>query len=419
MEPELVQRQSLALVLKALEAFRVVIVNGPRQSGKSTLLELLQTQVGGSRLTLDDRDVLRAARTDPAGFVLDAQHPLMIDEVQRGGDPLILAIKADVDRHGHQPGRYVLAGSSRFLTVPTLTESLAGRARIIELWPLSQAEREEVKPGFIDALFEATDTLRAVPVRVESRARVLDRIAVGGFPAATTITDPRSRTDWFSDYLSTLLQRDLAQLRAPRRVVDLPRLLRLIGQRTANELVVAPLASDLGLTADTVKDYLGLFEAIYLHHTIPAWTPGGTGRVVHRPKLHIIDSGIACHLHGVGPEELARPGNTAIGSIFESFIAGEVQRQIPLSELRPTLHHYRDNSQREIDLILETRDGRIAAIEVKAAVGVGDDDFRHLRWLRDQLGGRFINGVVCHLGDKMLPAGDRLTSIPASALWSQ
>ena len=412
------QRQSLALLLKALESFRVVIVNGPRQSGKSTLLELLQTQVGGSRLTLDDRDTLRAARTDPAGFVLDAQYPLMIDEVQRGGDPLILAIKADVDRHGHEPGRYVLAGSSRFLTVPTLTESLAGRARIIELWPLSQAEREGVTSRFIDGLFESTETVRDLPIRVESRASVLGRVTVGGFPAATMISDPRSRVDWFADYLSTLLQRDLAQLRSPRRVVDLPRLLRLIGQRTAGELVIAPLASDLGLTADTVKDYLGLFESIYLLFTVPAWTPGGTGRVVHRPKLHLVDSGIACHLLGVDREELSRPGNSAVGSVFESFIAGEVQRQIPLSEPRPALHHYRDNSQREIDLILETRDGRIAAIEVKAAVGADDSDFRHLRWLRDQLGDRFVNGVVCHLGDKTLPAGDRLTSMPATALWS-
>jgi uncharacterized protein len=189
---------------------------------------------------------------------------------------------------------------------------------------------------------------------------VLDRVTVGGFPAATMISDPRSRTDWFTDYLSTLLQRD----------------------------------------------------------TVPAWTPGGTGRAVHRPKLHIVDSGIAFHLLGVDREELSRPGNSAVGSGFESFVAGEVQRQIPLSELRPALHHYRDNSQREIDLILETRDGRIAAIEVKAAVGVDDSDFRHLRWLRDQLGDRFVNGVVCHLGDRTLPAGDRLTSMPATALWS-
>ena len=404
--------------MDALEAFRVVVVNGPRQAGKSTLLELIERQRGGTRLTLDDRDVLRAARTDPSGLLGAAGHPVMIDEAQRGGDPLILAIKADVDRHGFDNGRYVLAGSSRFLTIPTLSESLAGRVRIIDLWPLSQSERQGTTPGFVDDLFGPTSVLRETSANSVSRRELLERITVGGFPAVTRIGRARDRTDWFADYLRTLLERDLAELRSPRRVVDLPRLLRLIGQRTATELVIAPISSDLGIAADTVKDYLGLFESIYLHHTIPAWTPGGAGRVVHRPKLHVVDSGVACYLLGVGERELARPGNTPVGHIIESFVVGELQRQIPSSDLRPTIHHYRDKLHREIDVILETRDGRVAAIEVKAAVDVGDDDFRHLRWLRDQLGDRFANGIVLHAGDRSFAAGDRLTSMPISALWS-
>jgi uncharacterized protein len=200
-------------------------------------------------------------------------------------------------------------------------------------------------------------------------------------------------------------------------VVDLPKLLRLIGQRTANELVVAPISSDLGISSETVKEYLSLFESIYLHHLVPAWTPGGTGRVIHRPKLHIVDSGIACHLFGVGVEELRRPGTVVTGAVVESFVAGELQRQIPWSDLRPSMHHFRDKSQREVDLILESRDGRVAAIEIKAANDVDDHDFRHLRWLRDQLGDRFMNGVVLHFGARTLPAGDRLTSMPLAALW--
>ncbi len=417
MHGNVISRHSRELVERAIGSFRVVIINGPRQAGKSTLLELLHEQVGGTRVTLDDLDVLRTARSDPGGLVEESTHPLLIDEVQRGGERLILAIKADVDRHGFDVGRYVLAGSSRFLTIPTLTESLAGRARIIDLWPLSQAEREGVKPTFIDALFGSSGGPQ-VAAPPESRRETLERMVVGGFPALQRIGDRRDREDWFADYIATILQRDLAQLRSPRRSVDLPRLLRLIAHRTAGELVVAPLASSLGLTADTIKDYLGLFESIYFHSTTPAWTPGGTGRVVHRPKLHIIDSGIACHLNGVGVDQLAVPGSAAVGPLLESFVAGEVQRQVPWSDTRPVVHHFRDNAQREIDLILETRDGRVAAIEVKAARDVDDDDFRHLRWLRDRLGERFISGVVVHLGERALPAGDRLASVPITALWS-
>lgn len=335
--------------------FRVVIVNGPRQSGKSTLVEMLHEQLGGSRISLDDRDSLRAARTDPGGLIEEAAFPLMIDEVQRGGDQLILAIKSDVDRHGFESGRFVLAGSSRFLTVPTLTESMAGRARIVELWPLSQVEIESTTPIVVDSLFGSPGDLRSIVASQLSRSETLERIVTGGFPAALRMSTNRDRTDWFGDYVATLLQRDLAQLRTPRRVVDLQRMLRLIGQRTANELVIAPMSSDLGISGETIKEYLGLFESIYLHHLVPAWTPGGTGRVIHRPKLHIVDSGVACHLLGLGVDELRKPVSIATGAVLESFVAGELQRQIPWSDLRPTLHHFRDKNQREVDLILEAR----------------------------------------------------------------
>jgi uncharacterized protein len=414
---QLLPRYSLDLVKRALVNFRVVIINGPRQCGKSTLVELLHREVGGSRFTLDDRDILRAARTDPGGLAEAGPYPMMIDEVQRGGEPLILAIKSDVDRHGFENGRFVLAGSSRFLTVPGITESLAGRARIIDLWPLSQAESSGKVPSFIDDAFSGPATLAHATPTSESRHLVFERMIAGGFPAAMRMQSSRDRLDWFGDYLATLLQRDLGQIRTPRRVVDLPKLLRLIALRTGEEVVGATIASDLGLTADTVKDYLGLFESIYVHHTIPAWTPGGTGRVVHRPKLHVVDSGVACHLRGVGVDELARPGNTTVGHLLESFVVGELQRHVPWSELRPTMHHYRDKAKREIDVVLEARDGRVVGIEVKAANDVDDTDFRHLRYLRDQLGERFVTGIVLHLGERVAPQGDRLISMPITALW--
>jgi uncharacterized protein len=418
MGPPVVERHSLELVERALESFRIVVVNGPRQAGKSTLVELLHGRIGGTRITLDDRDSLRAAKTDPGGLVAEATFPLMIDEVQRGGDPLVLAIKSDVDRHGFANGRFVLAGSSRFLTVPSLSESLAGRARIIDLWPFSQAEIEGVRPRFVDALFSSPSDLRSQPSEPSSRSDIFQRVVTGGFPAAVRIRDPRYRDDWFGDYLATLLQRDLAELRTPRRSVDLRRIVRLLAQRTANELVVAPLSSDLGLAADTVKDYVGLLESIFFHHLIPAWTAGGSGRAIHRPKLHVVDSGLACHVLGLNVDKLAAVGSAAAGAVLESFILGELQRHIPWSAERPTMYHYRDKEKREIDIVLESRDGRVAAIEVKAARDVDDDDFRHLRWFRDTLGDRFVNGVVVHLGERVLPAGDRLTSIPVSTLWT-
>ena len=418
MVDRLIQRRLQDFAIEGLGAFRAVVVNGPRQSGKSTLLGLLHQQIGGTSLTLDDRDLLRSSRTDPTGFVVERSHPLLIDEVQRGGDPLILAIKADIDRHPQDRGRYVLAGSSRFLTVPTITESLAGRVRILDLWPFSQGEIDGTNDDFIDVLFQPTDVLRSLAPPVLTRADVMERVTRGGFPTAVSIENRRLRRDFFVDYVNTLTQRDLVQLRQPRRVVDVPRLFQAMIARTAQELVPANLASDFGLSHDTVRDYLGLFETIYTHHLLPAWSTNFASRASHRPKIHAVDSGLAAAILGVDAQALARPEHPAAGSLFETFVVGELRRQLTWSDALGRIYHYREHDGREIDVIIETADGRVGAIEVKAARDVDEHDFRHLRTMRDQLGERFINGVLIHLGVRPTSFGDRLTALPVSALWT-
>ena len=406
----------LPVATDAADAFRVVIVNGPRQAGKSTLLRDLHTVSGGTIATLDDRDSLRAARTDPAGFVEDQPHPLFVDEVQRGGDRLVLAIKAFVDRRP-EPGTFVLAGSSRFLTVPGLTESLAGRARILDLWPFTQGELHGGADSLVGRLFEPPSTLRGLHPDVVGRSEIFERVAIGGFPAAASLSRAH-RDDWCSDYVRTMIDRDLRQLRVPRRAIDLDRLVRLLAQRTAQELVVSSLGAAIDLGKDAMADYLALLETIYLIHRIPAWTPGGSGRVRRRPKIHFVDSGLAASVLNVSVDELVMPVSSMAGALLESFAVNEFVRQLSWDRQRARLYHYRDAAQREIDLILELPDGRITGIEVKAARSVDETDFRHLIYLRDLIGDRFVNGVVLHLGDRSLAFGDRMTSLPVSALWA-
>lgn len=410
-----IPRHILPLIEEALTGFRVVVVNGPRQSGKSTILELLQRQ-GGDLVTLDDRASLRTARTDPGGFVTERTHPFFIDEVQRGGEPLVLAIKADVDRHPHSPGRFVLAGSSRFLTVPTISESLAGRVRIIDLWPLSQGELGGGPDRLVDRLFGSPVDLRGLSTTALSRADTAERLVAGGFPGAYSLP-PRLRRAWFEDYLRTLVDRDLIEYRRPHRRVDLARLVNLVVGRTAQELVPSALSRDLGLAADTVNDYLGLLETIYLHHRLPAWSSGVTGRVVHRPKAYAVDTGVAAFVLNADVDAIRRPESPMMGALLETMVVGEFARQRTWAETSVRLFHYRDASRREVDIIIEATDGRIAAIEVKAAQDVDETDFRHVVTLRDRLGDRFVNGVVIHLGDRPRSFGDRLTALPLSALW--
>jgi uncharacterized protein len=413
---EFIQRRIGSLLEEYLGGFRVVIVNGPRQSGKSTLLGQLQNSIGGTLVTLDDRVALRAARTDPRGFVTQHIHPLLVDEVQRGGEPLVLAIKADADRNPLDYGRFVLAGSSRFLTVPHLSESLAGRAGILDVWPMSQGELFGGNDRLLDLLFASTEALRRLDPPTIVRAAVAEKIVQGGFPAVRNMT-PRLRTAWFDSYLRTLIDRDLTEYRRPSRTVDVMRLTQLVLGRTAQEINAAKIANDLGITADTVRDYLALTETIYLHHQLPAWTGGHTGRVVKRPKLHAVDTGLAAHVLNQSANSIAVPTSVIMGALFETFVVNELAKQRTWCETPVRLYHYRDGTGREVDLVLESRDGSIVCVEVKAAHDVDEGDFRHLVALRDRLGDRFINGVVIHLGERPRSFGDRLTSLPASALW--
>jgi uncharacterized protein len=411
-----IPRRAAELVTAAMAGFRVLVVNGPRQSGKSTLLRQMNASLDGTLVTLDDRTALKTARTDPGGFVTGYPYPLMIDEVQRGGDALVLAVKALVDRND-QPGQIVLAGSSRFLTVPTLSESLAGRARIIDLWPLSQGELTGGADALVDRLFGPTADVRQLRGEHLARAAAMERIVVGGFPGVHRL-QPSLRRDWFDDYRRTLVQRDLSEIRKLRQIAEVPRLIRLMAAHTASEVNVSKLSTSLGLAAGTAHEYLSLLEVIYVHHLLPGWAPGFASRAKRKPKLHFVDSGLAADTLGVSIDRLAQPTCAEAGPLLETFVAGELARQRTWSTVRPDLFHFRDREQREVDIVAEAPDGRVVAIEVKAAVDVDDHDTRWLRYLRDKLGDRFVNGVVLHLGERPQPLGDRLTALPLSTLWA-
>jgi uncharacterized protein len=412
----LVDRHVRPLLEECVRDFRVTIVNGPRQAGKTTLLRALHADVGGAFVTFDDADQRAAARDDPHGYLQAMPRPLFVDEVQRAGEAFVLAIKAAVDRNP-RPGAFVLSGSTRFLTVPTLSESLAGRAALIELWPFSVAERVGAAPVLLDRLFAEPDTLlRDRPASV-TRQEYLRLACVGGFAEVVTRTSARSRARWFASYLTTVTQREVLDIARVRRVDLLPRLFRLLAALTAQELNVAALARDLGIDDQTVRNYLPLLETVYLLHRLPAWSRNVTAKVKHRPKVHLADTGLAAWLLEQSPDALARPGNPAAGSLLETFVVNELTRVRSAADVEVGLFHLQDRDGREVDCVLETPAGRVIGVEIKAAATVRGDDFRHLRSLRDRLGDEFVAGVVFFTGEQPLPFGDRLMALPISLLW--
>lgn len=404
-------------ILRAmLEDFRAVVVTGPRQAGKTTLV---RRTLGGSGTfaRLDRAATLRAALDDPEGFANFGAVPRAFDEVQRAGEPLVRAIKTVVDDDSRR-GQFLLNGSADFLTVPTISESLAGRAAFLELWPFTQGELHGAPDGFLEAAFAGPEALLDGGVSGPDLPNYLHRICAGGFPEAATMA-PRARRTWFGDYIRTVTQRDIRDLSGARRVRDLPRLLGLLAARTSGELVVANLHQAAGLgSRNTTEAYLGYLEMTYLVLLLPAWSRNLSSKIVHRPKVHITDSGLAAHLLGKNPDSLARPTDPARGQLLESFVANELHRQASWMDEDVRLHHLRHRGGAEVDIVAEAADGRFIAVEVKAASLVDRRDARHLEWLRDRAPGDFVCGAVLHTGDRSWRLGDRLLALPVSRLWA-
>jgi predicted AAA+ superfamily ATPase len=412
----LIRRQVGTLVEECVRDFRVTIINGPRQAGKTTLLRQLHDTLGGTFATFDDADQRAAARDDPAGYLQAGPRPLFIDEVQRAGDDFVIAIKAAVDRD-QRPGTFVLSGSTRFLTVPTLSESLAGRAGLIELWPFSVAERVGAAPEFLDRVFADPDALLAESPAVLTRHEYLRLACVGGFPEVVARRSARSRAMWFRSYLTTVTQREVLDIARVRNIELLPRMFRLLAALTAQELNAAALARDLGIDDETVRNYLPLLETVFLIHRLPAWSRNLTARVKRRPKIHLTDTGLAAWLLEQSADALARPGNPASGSLLETFVINELTKLRVTSDIEVSMFHFQDRDGREVDCVLETPAGRVVGVEVKAAATVRGEDFRHLTTLRDRIGNDFMAGVVFFTGERPLPFGDRLIALPISLLW--
>jgi predicted AAA+ superfamily ATPase len=333
-----VYRRNIApLVREALQDTPVVLLNGARQTGKSTLVRGGMLGNSDTRyLTLDEAGVLAAAEADPAGFLSGLTGPVILDEVQRSPG-LFPAIKAEVDRD-RRPGRFLLTGSANVLLLPRLSESLAGRVEILTLWPLSQGEIEGVEERFVDAVFSA-DPLPFLEEQDEPLG-LYDRLLRGGFPEALARGSEARRRAWFGSYVTTILQRDVRDLSNIEGMTDLPRLLSLLAARSASLVNYAELSRSASMPQSTLKRYVSLLEATFLVRTLPAWSSNLSKRLVRSPKLLLCDTGLISSLQGLSAERLAS-NPVLVGPLLENFVAMELQKQSAWSATQPRLFHFR------------------------------------------------------------------------------
>lgn len=396
-----------------MDAFPALVIQGARQVGKSTFADLLRTDRDASVVTLDDPNMLAAAVADPVSFIDRAPNQtLVIDEIQRAPE-LILSIKASIDRD-RRPGRFILTGSSDLLRLTRTPDSLAGRAATVRLRTLSQGELRRTSDDLLGRLRADADVTRfATSVTRDDYAEVIAR---GGYPDVREPA-PRLRAMWFDSYVERLLDRDLGDI-APR--VDASRMggvLRLLAANQSGELVKARLARDAHVPETSVTTYIDLLETMYLVDRLQSWTPNLTSREASKPKLFVSDPGLALRLARVTSGQLLIPASPHIGPSMEGFVVTELLKQRSWSSEEFDLFHFRDRAGIEVDVVAELFDGSVMGFEVKSGATVKTDHFAGLRALRDRLGARFLGGYVLNTSRQGVAFGDRLWSLPVSALW--
>lgn len=407
------RRNIIQRVTAALADTRVVLLNGARQVGKSTLAQQLAQQRGGQYLTLDDPVVAELARTDPSALLGGTAGLTVIDEVQ-SAPALFPALKREVDRHP-VPGRFLLTGSANVFMLPTAAESLAGRMEVLTLEPLSQAEIEGSSHNVVDALFDTAPWVRRT-LRTD-RAELVRRLVASGFPEALGRGEPQRRDAWFRAYLMSLLQRDVRDHANIEGLHDLPRLLSLLAARASSLLNMAEVSRATGIAHSTLRRYIALLEALFIVQPLPAWSVNLGKRLVKAPKLHLIDAGLAAHLQGnIDPAALALAPQ--LGPLLESFAVQEIRRHLRWAETAATAWHFRTAAGREVDLVLEAPGQRIVGVEVKASATITQSDFNGLRELAGAAGKGFARGVVLYTGEQLMPFEEHLWAVPLSVLWA-
>jgi uncharacterized protein len=412
-----VDRRLDEVVRRRMEVEPVVVLEGPRAVGKSTLLQALAAARDRETVDLDDLATRDAARIDPALFVR-GEAPVLIDEFQHVPE-LLDAIKAELNRDG-APGRFVLTGSTRYATLPIAAQALTGRAHRIDVLPLSQGEIGEVREDFAEMLLSDPASLAGPDLPAIAREEYIGRVVTGGFPPALRRSTPADRARWFDDYVNLVIERDVLELSRVRQRRQLPLLLRQLASQTAQVLNIAKAAATIGLEKSTAENYTKLLEAVFLVHQLPAWGTTLGSRVTAAPKIHIVDSGLAARLLRLTERKLGAASASALtefGHLLETFVVGEVCKQLDWLDAPVEHGHWRTRDSGEIDLVVERDDGGVVALEVKAASRVASGELRSLLKLRRKLGSQFVGGVVLYTGERAYTNSDGITVLPISRLW--
>lgn len=337
-------------VARAMRSFPAVVLTGPRRAGKTWLLRHLLP--AATYVLLEDPDVVARVRADPQGFLDELAPPVILDEAQNVPE-LFAFIRARIDRRPRPTGQRVLTGSQESPLMRGVTESMAGRAAILQLLPLSSRETAKVS------------------------------LLRGGYPEV--VARPAAAAMWFRSYLQTYLERDMRALLAVKDLSTFRRFLALVASRHGQILNKTDLAAPLGISVPTITQWLGVLEATAQILIVPPFYESLGKRLIKSPRMYLADSGLACHLLGIDtPAGLAR--SPFRGALFEGFVAAEIVKQQLALGRRRELYHFRDQQGLEVDFLVPGRGGSITLLECKASRTVTPAMAAPMQRLRDAMG---------------------------------
>jgi len=402
----------------ALQDTPAVLINGPRQCGKTTLVQ--QLAQGMSYITLDDPGMLIAAQQDPVGLLRQMDRAV-IDEVQRAPQ-LLLALKMSIDQD-RRPGRFLLTGSANILALPQIADSLAGRMEVHTLLPLSQAELQGRPSDFLQRAqgqsWPVSHPSWVYPAVIDAKnelhAGAIGNALAGGYPEMRLRPSVTRRQAWAKAYIQTLVERDVQDIAQVEHLSQIPYLLDIAAAHCGQLFNASQIGGQLMLDTRTLDKYLGVLEKLFLVQRLPAWGRNELNRLIKTPKLHFLDAGLQATLTRLTPDMLITH-RERWGATLETWVYAELRKALALSDEAWYLSHYRDKDQVEVDFVLENPQRQLIGIEVKAAATVQVQDFKGLRKLQAQTGADFLTGIVLYDGAHALPFGPGMWAVPLAAL---
>ncbi len=402
-----------------LSFMKVVLIAGPRQCGKTTLMRHVLDENQDVFVSLDSTGVAEYVRSAPAGFLADHKQyrRVALDEVQKVPD-LFSEIKYDVDQ-SDTAGRYLMTGSASFHAMPTVNESLAGRLGLIRLRTLTEGEIQGNPPRFIERIL--TEDFSGKGLFACTKSSIIEKALKGGYPGL--IGKPSDvRKNWFDFYVNSLIDHDLKDVSNIRKKHALNELLVSVASYSSKLLVIKNLGDKLSLNRETMLQYLGALEALYLVDKVPAWTRLDYDRIGRSPKVFVTDSGLMAALLGFSHHEAVFKDVIVdadfTGKLVETWVYCQLAGLLTV-ESDWKLNHFRTRDGHEIDFLLENRRGDLIGIEVKAGEKVSASDFKHMDWFREKIAGqRRFTAVLLYAGDAVRRFGEQRFAVPFAMLWS-